>query len=95
MNIDPSGQFLISTAILIGAIIGGIVGATIGDVVSYNIAKNNGAEGWELFGWTLLGVFGGGAIGAAIGAVIGYAIGYFAGGDVCEWVSGKSCKYWC
>ena len=90
MNIDHSGEFLISTAILIGAIIGGIVGATIGGVVSYNIAKNNGAEGWELFGWTLLGVFGGGAIGAAIGAVIGYAIGYFAGGTYANGLAAKA-----
>ena len=90
INIDPSGQFLISTAVLIGAIIGGIIGATVGGVVAYNVASNSGAEGWELVGWTLLGVIGGGAVGAAIGAGVGYAIGYFAGGTYANGLVAKA-----
>ena len=34
-----------------------------------NIAKNSGATGWALFGWTVLGVFGG-ALGARVGALV-------------------------
>ena len=41
--------------------------ATAGGIAAYNIAKDNGAEGWDLVGWTALGVIGGGVIGAALG----------------------------
>ena len=41
--------------------------ATAGGIAAYNVAKDNGAEGWELFGWTALGALAGGIIGAAIG----------------------------
>ena len=90
MYTDPSGEFLISTAVLIGAIIGGVVGASVGGVVAYNIAKNNGVESWELFGWTLLGIVGGGAIGVAVGAAVGYGIGYWAGGTYANGIVAKS-----
>ena len=81
---------MISTAILIGAVIGGIVGATIGGVSAYNTAKESGAEGWELAGWTALGAVGGGTIGAAVGGVVGYGIGYIAGGTYANGLSVKS-----
>ena len=42
-----------------------------GGIAAYNIAKNNGAEGWELFGWTMAGIVGGGVIGGALGAGVG------------------------
>ena len=70
MCYDPSGHFAISLTLL-GLIIGAIVGATVGGAVAYNVAKDNGAEGWELFGWTVLGIFGGAVIGGALGAGIG------------------------
>ena len=63
---DPSGHFGITLAAL-GAIVLGIAGATAGGVIAYNVAKDNGAEGWDLVGWTALGVIGGGIIGAALG----------------------------
>ena len=75
---------------LIGAIIGGIVGATVGGIVAHTIAKNNGVEGSDLVGWTLLGIIGGGAIGAAIGAGVGYAVGYFAGGTYANGLAAKA-----
>ena len=75
---DPSGRLAITLAAL-GAIIFGVVGATIGGVIAYNIAKNNGAEGWDLFGYTMLGILGGGLIGAAIGYGAGALITHFTG----------------
>ena len=67
---DPSGHFAISLTLL-GLIIGAAIGATAGGIAAYNIAKNNGAEGWELFGWTMAGIVGGGVVGGALGAGVG------------------------
>ena len=67
---DPSGRLAVSLTV-IGLIFGAVIGATVGGVAAYNIAKDNGAEGWELFGWTALGALGGGIVGGAIGAGIG------------------------
>ncbi len=81
MGSDPKGTFVLS-ALLIGLIVGAVVGATVGGVVAYNVAKNNGAEGWDLVGQTLLGILGGAVIGGAVGAAIGYiapAISSFLG----------------
>ena len=68
---DPSGNFAVSLAIA-GLIVGAVIGATIGGIAAYNAAKDNGSEGWELFGWTALGILGGGVVGGAIGYGIGY-----------------------
>ena len=70
MNFDPTGKFAISLTVL-GLIVGAVIGATAGGVVAYNVAKNNGAEGWELFGWTMAGIVGGGIVGGALGAGAG------------------------
>ena len=56
---------------IIGLIVGAAIGATAGGVIAYNVAKDQGAEGWELFGWTMAGIFGGGIIGGALGAGVG------------------------
>ena len=53
-------------------IVGAVIGATIGGIIAYNAAKDNDSEGWELFGWTALGILGGGVVGGAIGYGIGY-----------------------
>lgn len=73
MYIDPSGEFAISLTIL-GLIIGAVAGATAGGIVAYNVAKDYGAEGWDLVGWTALGIVGGGLIGGALGTGIGALI---------------------
>ena len=83
MYADPSGHFLISTAValgfLIGLGIGAIVGVTLCGIFAYNLAKENGAEGFSLFGFTMLGIILGGVSGAIIGAsvesIIEYGIG--------------------
>lgn len=65
MSYDPSGNFTISTLIIIGLIgVGVVVGATTAGVVAYN----NDVRGWALAGCIL----GGGLIGGAIGGLIGY-----------------------
>ena len=89
-SFDPTGHFLLSTAVIIGAVVGGIIGAAIGGTTAYNCAKESGAEGWELAGRTALGALGGGTIGAAVGAVVGYGVGYFAGGTYANGLAVKS-----
>ena len=74
MFTDETGMFLISIAVLIGA----IIGATVGGIIAYNIASSNGSSGWELVGYTALGVLGGGVAGGLLGAGIA-AIGPFIG----------------
>jgi hypothetical protein len=73
MYLDPSGEFAIAITTLC-LIIGAIIGATTGGIIAYNIAETSGAEGWELVGWTALGLVGGslvcGTIGYGIGAII-------------------------
>ena len=80
MYLDPSGEFFIALT-TIALIVGAVIGATTGGLIAYNIAKNTGAEGWELFGWTAIGVVGGGVIGAAVGygagTLISNATGFF------------------
>ncbi len=80
---DPSGNFAISTSIAvgfwIGLTIGALAGATAGGIVSYNAAKDNGAEGWELFAWTMLGIGCGGVVGGVVGAALGSSVGYGVG----------------
>ena len=87
---DPSGHFMISTAVIIGAIVGAVVLGTAGGIIAYNVAQNSGSEGWELLGWTVLGIVGGAIVGAAIGAAIGYGIGYIAGGTYANGLSAKA-----
>ena len=80
---DPSGHFLISSAIAagfwIGLTVGAIAGATTGGIIAHNIAQNEGAEGWELLGWTMFGVLSGGVAGGVLGMAIGSAVGYGVG----------------
>ena len=74
-NIDPTGEFVISTAVLIGIGIGALIGVTVGGVYGYKKAvKNNVAkqDRWKY-------VVGYGLGGAVVGGVIGGFVGYGAG----------------
>ena len=73
---------------MLGLIIGAAIGATVGGIAAYNIAKDQGAEGWELFGWTMADIVGGSIVGGALGAgagalvtkatgILGFSIGLF------------------
>ena len=79
MNVDPSGCFFV-TCLIVGLIVGAVIGAAVGGKVAYDMAKESGATGWELFGWTVLGVFGGAVVGGAIGAAAGAVVGGIAAG---------------
>lgn len=93
MYADPTGQFFISTAVLIGSIIGGIIGAAGGFGIAVYIDYKddgqifNGSVKWyDYLGATIVG----GAIGALVGAGIGYGIGYAAGGTYANGLVAKS-----
>ena len=81
---------MISTAVLIGAVVGGIIGAATGGVAAYGIAKDKGAVGGELAGWTVLGAIGGGILGGSLGAAVGYGVGYLAGGTYANGLAVKA-----
>lgn len=78
---DPNGEFVLTTALIIGAAIGVGVGLWQG----YEIGRNHGAEGWTMAGYMIGGGLIGGLSGAAgsyIGASVGasIAVGGFLGG---------------
>lgn len=79
-NTDPEGTSILLTLLIAGLIIGAAVGATAGGIIAYDMAKETGSEGFELFGYTALGALGGGVIGGAIGAGVGAGLGVAAGG---------------
>ena len=73
--VDPSGHFLVSTAVLVGVGVGGIVGAIAGSYKGRLVAKRLGYKGKKrnLF----IATYGikGAVVGAIIGAFAGYGIG--------------------
>ncbi|MBO6035110.1 MAG: hypothetical protein J6P34_04570, partial [Paludibacteraceae bacterium] len=60
--VDPSGK-----SIIVAIVIGAIVGAVVGGVVGYMYGYIQGAKGWDLFKYTLVGV----GVGAVVGAICG------------------------
>ena len=74
-NLDPTGEFVISAAVLIGIGIGALIGGVAGGAYGYNkAAKNNVPKGQR---WKY--VVGYGIGGAVVGGVIGGFVGYGAG----------------
>ncbi len=63
--IDENGEFILTTAIVIGA----VIGAAFGVYEGYKIAESKGATGWDK-AWYMIG---GGLIGGAGGALGGWA----------------------
>ena len=78
-NLDPTGEFLISTAVLIGIGIGALTGGVAGGAYGYNKAvKSNVPKGqhWKyVVGYGL----GGAVIGGVIGGFVGYGVGVALG----------------
>ena len=78
-NFDPTGEFVISTAVLIGIGIGALIGGVASGAYGYNKAvKSNVPEGqrWKcVVGYGL----GGAVIGGVIGGFVGYGIGVALG----------------
>jgi RHS repeat-associated protein len=60
-NTDPTGGFYLPADL-----IGGAFGAIVGGVITYTIAKKDGANTLQSIGWGLLGAAGGAAIGYEI-----------------------------
>ena len=77
--VDPSGHFLVSTAVLVGVGVGGIVGAIAGSYKGRLVAKRLGYKGKKrnLF----IATYGikGAVVGAIIGVFAGYGIGVAMG----------------
>ncbi len=77
--VDPSGHFLVSTAVLVGVEVGGIVGAVAGSYKGRLVAKRLGYKGKKrnLF----IATYGikGAVVGAIIGVLAGYGIGVAMG----------------
>lgn len=74
-NLDPTGEFVISTAVLIGIGIGAAIGGVVGGTYGYKKAvRNNVPKGQR---WKY--VVGYGIGGAVVGGVIGGFVGYGAG----------------
>ena len=75
--VDPSGHFLVSTAVLVGVGVGEIVGAVAGSYKGRLVAKRLGYKGKKrnLF----IATYGikGAVVGAIIGAFAGYGIGCY------------------
>jgi RHS repeat-associated protein len=80
MHSDPLGNSITLVFLIVGLIAGVVVGGVAGGVTAHNIAAETGATGWELFGWTALGVFGGAIIGGSIGATVGVGLGVLFSG---------------
>ena len=82
--IDENGEFIITTAIVIGA----VIGAAFGVYEGYKIAESKGATGWDkawyMIGGGLIGGAGG-ALGGWAGAVVGTAA---AGAGISGFVAG-------
>ena len=78
-NLDPTGEFVISTAVLIGIGVGALIGGVAGGAYGYNKAvKSNVPKGqrWKyVVGYGL----GGAVIGGVIGGFVGYGVGVALG----------------
>lgn len=91
---DPSGEFVITTAIIIGA----AIGFTAGAISGYMIGRKRGAQGMDMLGYILGGGFIGGVAGFAGGAVASLAAplvtaagyGGFAAGAITGGLSGAA-----
>lgn len=91
---DPNGEFVFTTAMIVGI----AIGATVGLITGYMIGEQHGATGWDMAGYVLVGGLIGGAAGLAGGAVaakvgsLATAAGYggFAAGAVTGGLAGAA-----
>ena len=74
MYVDYEGEFVISTALIVGISIGALIGAGIGAYVGYQVAEKVGVEESERWKFVVGYGLGGALIGGVIGGVIGYGI---------------------
>ena len=88
--VDPSGHFLISTAVLIGVGVGGIVGAVAGSYRGRVVAKRMGYKGDKKRKFIATYGVKGAVVGAIVGAVAGYGIGVAMGASSTSGLAIKS-----
>ncbi|CAM2070466.1 VCBS repeat-containing protein [Sulfidibacter corallicola] len=87
-RVDPTGDFAVLTAIIIGAIIGAVIGGYFGGVATNNGNFNPAAWDWSS-GKTWAGIFVGAAFGAVSGAIGGLGAGAsFGAGLALSTISG-------
>ena len=73
-NFDPTGEFFISTTVLIGIGIGALVGGIIGGTYGYNKAVKNDVPEGQRWKYAVGYGLGGAVVGGVIGGFIGYGV---------------------
>ena len=74
--VDESGEFVFTTAVIVGICIGAAIGASVGVYEGSKIAERKNASGWEK-AWYMIG---GGVIGGLAGGASGLAGAYVGAG---------------
>ena len=90
-NLDPTGEFLISTAILIGIGIGALIGGVAGGAYGYNKAVKSNVPKGQRWKYVVGYGVGGAVIGGVIGGFVGYGVGVALGCKSLKWISYKIC----
>ena len=78
-NIDPTGEFVISTAVLIGIGIGALIGGIVGGVFGYKKAVKNNVAKQDRWKYVVGYGLGGAVVGGVIGGFMGCGIGFLCG----------------
>ena len=77
--LDPTGEILISTCVLIGIGIGASLGGLAGGLYGYYLAKKAGIQPKDRWKYVVGYGIGGAVIGGIIGGFMGYGIGFLCG----------------
>lgn len=72
MFIDPTGEFVISTAVLIVIGIGALIGGIVGGVYGYKKAVKNNVPKQDRWKYLISYGLGGDVVGGVIGGFVGY-----------------------
>ena len=89
-NFDPTGEFMISTAVLVGIGIGALVGGIIGGIYGYNKAQKEGADKGDYWKYVVGYAVGGAIVGGVAGGVVGYGTGVALGAKFSGGLTAKS-----
>lgn len=78
-NFDPMGEFVISTAVLIGIGIGAAIGGIVGGTYGYKKAVKNNVPREQRWKYVVGYGIGGAVVGGVIGGFVGYGAGVVLG----------------
>ena len=84
-NFDPDGHLVITSAMIVGAIIGAVVLGTVGGIGAYHLSKKWKVPKGKRWTYVLGGVVIGAIVGALIGGTVGYLIGPSANSGLVLW----------